>query len=738
MIYFFAKWYDLTMQNTNQADVIQVALKIPFAQHLDYQLPRELATPPIGGRVVVGLGKNKTVVGIVLAITEQSPFKKLKPILEILDNHPILSNADLSLLKQAAKYYQVPLGDMIFTALPAWLKKTNNQPIPLQQWWRAKQDLQQATKLLKTAPKQLEIYQYLALHGPLTSRSLTHISSSASQICRQLAEKKLAQSTELCLLENDTAFDPGFKLTADQQTALTALEHVKNEFKVLLLDGITGSGKTEVYIQFIQSLMQANKQALVLVPEIGLTPQLFQEISQRINGQMAVLHSGLSDGARARVWHHAKTGLVDVVVATRSGIFTPFSNLGAILIDEEHDLSYKQQDGTRYSARDLAVLRGKINSIPVLLGSATPSFETLNHAVNNKYLWLKLRSRTNSNPMPSITLQNTLNNKAIKGLSIKTLTQVENHLDQGNQVLVFLNRRGWSPKLICNECSWVASCDDCDAYLTYHKHLNLLKCHHCDRRYSLPEFCPSCGSQHVETMGVGTEKIADGLQQKFSNAPIIRFDRDAVKTPTQWQKNLEEVRSGNPCVIVGTQMLSKGHDFPLLSLVVVVNVDNSFFSSDFRATEYLAQLLTQVSGRAGRADTKGEVIIQTQFPEHDFFHTLFDQGYEYFAQQQLTERQEMQFPPYTHLAIIRAQHRNEQVLDNFLNEMAACCDHNEHVSVLGPLPALIAKKQKLHRMHLILNANHRTALHQLIFQLKNQYKEAPIQWFIDIDPVSFD
>ncbi|TDR23644.1 primosomal protein N' [Marinicella litoralis] len=726
------------MQKPNRPDVVQVALKIPFAQHLDYQLPEHLSTPPVGGRVLVNLGKNKTVVGIVLSFSDHSSFSKLKPIQAILDEQAILNEADLTLFKQASKYYQVTLGEMIFTALPAWLKKTANKPIPLQKWWRTKSTLEQATERLQAAPKQLEIYQYLLLHGPLTSQSLSHISSSASQICKQLAEKNLAQAEELCLLANEAPYDPGFQLTADQDAALKQLKQAHDKFNVMLLDGITGSGKTEVYIQFIQNLMLENKQVLVLVPEIGLTPQLFQEISQRIKGQMAVLHSGLSDGARARVWHHAKTGLIDVVVATRSGIFTPFKNLGAILIDEEHDLSYKQQDGTRYSARDLAVLRGKINDFPVILGSATPSFESLNHAIGGKYKWLKLRSRTNNNPMPSITLQNALNNKPSKGLSLKTLHKIESHLANGNQVLVFLNRRGWSPKLICNECSWIGTCDDCDAYLTYHKHLNLLKCHHCDRRYTLPEFCPGCGSQHVETLGVGTEKIADGLSQHFSDTPIIRFDRDAVKTPKHWQNNLEAVRSGNPCVIVGTQMLSKGHDFPLLSLVVVVNVDNSFFSSDFRATEYLAQLLTQVSGRAGRADTKGEVIIQTQFPDHAFFHALFDQGYESFAKSQLTERQEMQFPPYTYLAIIRAQHRDASLLDHFLNDMVVFCENNEQVSVLGPLPALVAKKQKLHRMQLILNANQRKALHLLIYQLKKQFNDKSIQWFVDIDPVSFD
>ncbi len=730
-----------SMHKTTQPQVVRVALKVPFAPHLDYSLPNKLIAPPIGGRVVVPLGKSKKLVGVVIELATESPFKNLKPLLEILDTEPLLNTSTLELLKQAAKYYQVNLGEMIFTAIPAWFRKTENRPIPIHYWWQVATDSAHAKTLLKAAPKQFQVFEYLRLHGPLQSKAMSHISPTAAQICRQLQDKGLINSSEVCFVEADQAKDPGFKLTNDQDHALKKIEATKNQFLVHLLDGITGSGKTEIYIRLINQLLASKQQALVLVPEIGLTPQLFQEISQRINGQMAILHSGLSDGARARVWHHASKGLVDVVVSTRSGIFTPFKNLGTILVDEEHDLSYKQQEGTRYSARDLAVLRGKIEHIPVILGSATPSFETLNQAINNRYQWLKLRSRTNHNPMPSLTLQNTQSKQLNKGLSMQTLDVIGNHLNDGNQVLVFLNRRGWSNKLMCYDCSWVAECDDCDAYLTYHKHLELLKCHHCERRYSLPEFCPSCGSQAIENMGVGTEKVATGLAEHFAGTHVVRFDRDSVKTPAQWQKNLETVRSGNPCVIVGTQMLSKGHDFPLLSLVVVVNVDNSFFSADFRATEYLAQLLVQVSGRAGRAKTKGEVIIQTQFPEHEFFQSLFKENYQSFAQQQLAERQEMRFPPYTHMAIIRGQHRDERLLDQFLQNMTEGLAHNEDISVLGPLPAPMQKRQKLYRMQLILNSNGRKSLHQTIHQLKSQNQaDNPhnIAWFVDIDPVSFD
>jgi len=730
----------LGMRKSSRPVVVQVAVKVPFADQLDYQLPEDMLPPKVGMRVLVPLGKNHKRVGLVVGLSEHSEHDKLKALVQTLDDTPLFREPELTLLRQAAKYYQVTLGDMVFTALPAWYRKPENRPIPVQHWWRTTTELAAAEAALKAAPSQLAVFTYIHRHGPLQSRNLSHINAAAASLCRQLQEKGLVESAELCFIENETASDPGFELTQDQATALQHITDHQQQFDTHLLDGITGSGKTEVYIRFIQQLMAQGKQALVLVPEIGLTPQLFQEISQRINGQMAILHSGLSDGARARVWQHATSGQVDVVVATRSGIFTPFKNLGAILVDEEHDLSYKQQEGIRYSARDLAILRGKIQGVPVVLGSATPSFESLNHAINNRYHWLKLRSRTNHSPMPRLTLQNTESKKLNKGLSHKTLTAVERHLNEGNQVLVFLNRRGWSPKLMCHDCSWVAECDDCDAYLTYHKHLDLLKCHHCDRRYSIPEFCPQCGSQEVATLGVGTEKVAAGLSDHFTDFPVVRFDRDAVKTPAQWQAHLEVIRSNDPCVIVGTQMLSKGHDFPKLSLVVVANVDNSFFSSDFRATEYLAQLLIQVSGRAGRAKTKGEVIIQTQFPEHEFFQTLFRHDYQTFATEQLSQRDEMRFPPHTHMAIIRGQHRQQQPLDQGLQQLAHQLEQHTDISVLGPIPAPMQKKQSLHRMQLILNSNDRKSLHQALHQLKHQDPPlaGQVNWFVDIDPVNFD
>jgi primosomal protein N' (replication factor Y) len=729
------------MNHPAATPVVQVAVKVPFADHLDYTCDPTSSDPPaIGHRVLVTLGQRKQLVGVVVGHQADSDFRNLKQIIEILDEQPLFSDTELQLLKKAARYYQVSWGEMILTALPAWFRKTTNQPVPQELWWQTTQPPEAAEAMLSAAPKQWAVYQHLYHHGPLTSKSLSHLSASAAQLCRQLQDKQLIKASEVCQVSHEHSQQPKFTLTADQQRSLDQLLNQSSSFGVNLLDGITGSGKTEVYIRFIQQLLASGRQALVLVPEIGLTPQLFQEISHRIDGQLAVLHSGLSDGARARVWQHAGQGLVDVVVATRSGIFTPFKNLGAIIVDEEHDLSYKQQEGIRYSARDMAVLRGQGLNIPVILGSATPSFESLNHAIEGRYHWLKLRSRTNQSPLPVVRLQNTENRKLQNGLSQESLHSIKQQLAAGHQVLVFLNRRGWSPRLICHDCSWVAMCDDCDASLTYHKHLNLLVCHHCERRYSLPEFCPQCGSQEVETMGVGTERIASGLSEVLGEEQVIRFDRDAVRTARQWQAHLNQVRQAKPCVIVGTQMLAKGHDFPLLSLVIVVNVDNSFFSADFRAMEHLAQLMIQVSGRAGRAQTRGEVVLQTQFPDHPFFAQLFDQGYEAFAEQQLKERAEMMFPPYAHLAIISARHRHEQQLDDYLSQLVAACSNHQQVSVLGPLPSALAKKQRLHRMQIILSASERKHLHQLIGALKKRFDpvRGTIAWHVDIDPVGFD
>ncbi len=719
----------------NNPRIIQVALKVPFTSLLDYQVPAGWPLPPPGTRVSVTLGNQKNKVAIVIGYSKVSQHKKLKPISAILDDQPLLNETLLTLFKKAAQYYQAPLGEVIHMALPRWFKQYKNKTIPKQYWWRCVANPDTAKPLLVRSKKQQMVFDYLFKNQPVQAKDISHIETSSAAILKQLEKKQLVERSELCFIDRKNPIQPEFQLTKDQQKALDALTE-QHHFSSHLLDGITGSGKTEVYIRLIQKHLRQGGQVLVLVPEIGLTPQLFSELSERISGRLAVLHSGLSDGTRARVWHQAQAAQVDVIVATRSGIFAPFKRLSLIVVDEEHDLSYKQQDGIRYSARDLALWRGQIDDIPVVLGSATPSMETLFLAHQGKHQWYKLRIRTNQKSLPKTCLQNTRQQKMSHGLSIASINEIKKHVSSGQQVLVFLNRRGWAPKWLCHDCGWVASCDDCDAYLTFHKNTNLLVCHHCNRTYSIPEFCPDCGSQDTGVMGVGTERVAAGLEQNLA-VPILRFDRDTIKSARDWQTGLEVIRNGTPCVIIGTQMLAKGHDFSQLSLVIVVNVDNSFYSADFRATEHLAQLLIQVSGRAGRADTQGEVIIQTENPQQPFFQQLLEQGYESFADIQLKERQSLQFPPFSHMAIIHAQHKDNQQLTDMLRPAISLQQEHPDVVVLGPLPAPIQRKQKLYRQQVVVNANSRKALHYYLNQLKTTLPQK-LSWIIDVDPVVLD
>lgn len=730
------------MSSNNQFS-IQVALAIPFVDSLTYLVPEGLSKKKIvvGARVVVPF-RNKKLVAIITDTQAGEYNKKLRNIIDVLDESAFVPEKNINFLYQVHRYYLQPLGEVIFAGIPKWFKNTSNPVLPKELWWQVKNQISddEVTSQIKSE-KQRAVYLYLAENGPLQSRSLTHIQANASAQCKALFKKGLLLQSDMCFVDAHPPPDPDFVLTEDQDKAINAI-NAKTGFDSYLLDGITGSGKTEVYIRLVKQLVNANKQALVMVPEIGLTPQLFHEFAKRIHGRVAVFHSGLTPIARARAWEKAKSGDIDVIVATRSGIFTPFNNLAMIIVDEEHDLSFKQQDGFRYSARDLAVMRSKIEEIPVILGSATPSLESFNNAKIGKYQWLKLRERTNKQDLPSIKILDVRSHKMQKGLSKQVIFQIQQEIDKDNQALVFLNRRGWSPKITCQDCGWVAECDECDTYLTYHKHINRIRCHHCERVYSIPEFCPECGSQKIETMGVGTEKVHQGLLDNLKGAKVIRVDRDTVKTPLQWQRTVDEIKTGDPCVMIGTQMLSKGHDFPNLTLVVIVNVDNSFFSLDFRATEHLSQLMIQVSGRAGRKHKTGKVVIQTQCPEHEFFKLLLGKSYQDYAAHELTQRAEIGFPPASYMSIIRARCKSEKVLNDFFENLLENVTENPTVSIMGPIPAPMYKKMGQFQMQLIFNGNHRQSLHSSLNQITSYIRNSKIAnniiWSLDIDPINLN
>ena len=730
------------MSTINQLS-IQVALSVPFADSLTYLVPEELMDKNIviGARVVVPF-RNKNLVAIITNTQAGDYTKKLRNIIDVLDEYDFIPEKNINFLYQTHRYYLQPLGEVIFASIPKWFKNTNNPVLPKELWWQVKNQLSEDELITQIKTEnQRSIFRYLAENGPLQSRSLTHIVSSASTQCKALFKKDLLIQSDMCFVDAHPPSDPNFILTDDQDKAVNSI-NAKSGFHSYLLDGITGSGKTEVYIRLVKQLVNDNKQALVMVPEIGLTPQLFHEFAKRIHGRVAVFHSGLTDVARARAWEKAKTGDIDVIVATRSGIFTPFKNLAIIIVDEEHDLSFKQQDGFRYSARDLAVMRSKLENIPVILGSATPSLESFNNANIGKYEWLKLRERTNKQALPSIKVLDVRSHKLQKGLSKLVIQQIQEEIDKGNQALVFLNRRGWSPKITCQDCGWVAECEECDTYLTYHKHINKTRCHHCERIYSIPEFCPGCGSQKVKTMGVGTEKVHKGLLDNLTDAKVIRVDRDTVKTPLQWQRTVDEIKTGEPCVMIGTQMLSKGHDFPNLTLVVIVNVDNSFFSLDFRATEHLSQLMIQVSGRAGRKHKTGKVVIQTQCPEHEFFKLLLGKSYQDYALHELQQRAEIGFPPASFMAIIRARCKSEKALNEFFENILENVTENPTVSIMGPIPAPMYKKMGQYQMQLIFNGNHRQSLHnslnQITQHIRNNKMANNIIWSLDLDPINLN
>ncbi|WP_395374061.1 primosomal protein N' [Marinicella sp. W31] len=726
------------MPESKQDSIIQVCLNIRFTDHLDYLCDLN-TTPLIGCRVVVPF-RRKQLVGIVIGHQQNQNKRQLKRISQHIDDQPILDKSQLNFLKKAAAYYQLKMGEAVFLALPHWYRQIDSKQLPMPFWWQINSEPATVEALLKKAPAQWLVYSKIAELGPVQTSELKKFNTNAAALCKQLAEKQLIKKIEQP--PPHETITTGFELTEDQQNAYEFLKTHDHSFSIHLLDGITGSGKTEVYIRCIENLLIQKKQVLVLVPEIGLTPQLYEQLHRRINARIGVSHSALSHGQRALMWKQTAEGDLDVLVATRSGIFNRFSNLGMIIIDEEHDLSFRQQEGIRYSARDLAVLRASMMNIPVILGSATPSLESLNNALQKRYHWLKLRTRTNQQQLPKIIIKDIRKKRVNGGLSSEVIDQIDTHLSAQQQVLVFINRRGWSPKMVCQDCGWVAECDHCDAYLTWHKQVERLRCHHCQSVYSLPEFCPLCGCQHVIPLGDGTEKITDTLNSAIGPERVLRVDRDTIKTPKHWAIAMNEIASGKPRVIVGTQMLAKGHHFPKLSLVVIVDIDSSFFSGEFRATEHLAQLLVQVAGRAGRAETEGEVVVQTRHPDHPFFVRLLQQGYAAFAREELKQRAEQGFPPSSYMAILRAQHQQQNTLETFLLEIEKQLPQDQAVNVFGPIAAPMFIRHKHYRMQLIYNATSRQALHRLLKHtrqiISTQLNKTNVQWLLDIDPVQMN
>jgi len=721
--------------------LIQVSLPCPLRLNFDYLSDNSNTSWQAGLRVRVPFG-SRELIGIVVntkIIDNNFDTSKLKTIVQCLDQQPIVPDDLLSLIFWLRDYYHHPLGDCFQTVLPKKIRQGDCLTLQTEPFWQintqqALQKLgvkqQQAFELLnlnKAGLSQSEIYREI---GPCKS-SLTSLENKKLITSRQDV-KKVAQSKNI---------DSPCQLNEQQQHAVDTVWTCHEKFSPFLLHGITGSGKTEVYIELTEKIIQQGKQVLILIPEIGLTTQFVARFRQRLAVDIVVLNSAVSDGDRKQSWLLAKEGLADVIIGTRSAVFTPTKNLGLIIMDEEHDASYKQQDGLRYHARNVALIRAKRAGVPVVLGSATPSLESLYHVEQQRYQRLELNQRATGASLPKVHLVDSAGPKADNGVSSVLYKAIEKQLAAGNQVLLFINRRGFAPVLMCHECNWQATCSHCDAKMIVHQRRHTLCCHHCGLIQRLPEKCPNCQAPDLNTYGAGTEQIELTLQRYFPDTPVLRIDRDSTQKVTAFADMVADIRRGGAKILVGTQMLAKGHDFHDVTLVGVLDADQGLLSADFRATENLAQLIVQVTGRAGRGDKKGEVFIQTSQPQHQFWDDLIKQGYSYTANKILQERNLMAMPPVGSLCVIRAEDRDESLAMTFLTEVLAILNQHgqQQVLVMGPVPAIMEKRAGRYRAQLLLSSPNRKPIHQLL----DHYIEAvsalklakKVRWSIDIDPI---
>ncbi len=532
---------------------------------------------------------------------------------------------------------------------------------------------------------------------------------------------------------------PAFTLTSEQNSAITLISQTE-KFQPFLLAGVTGSGKTEIYLCVIAEVLKKNKQALVLVPEISLTPQTVARFEARFQVPVLLLHSGLTDVKRCKAWLQAEKNAPCIVIGTRSAVFAPLKNCGIIIVDEEHDISFKQQSGFRYSARDVAVMRAKLSEIPVVLGSATPSLESINNVTQQKYSLLTLSERAGNASLPPITLHNVCGEKLQQGLSPALIDVMQKHLNQNNQILLFLNRRGYAPVLLCHHCGYSVICPHCDARLTAHDNPKQLLCHHCGYRSSWIRVCTSCKQSELIALGLGTEQLEETLSALFPDKKVCRVDRDSVKNFSALEAILLKVNNQEVDILIGTQMLVKGHHFENVTLVAAIDVDHALFSSDFRAIERLGQSLIQVAGRAGRAEKRGEVFVQTHHPNHPLLKKLFDTNYLEFAKEILSERLQAKLPPFINMILLRAESKNKNHLTVFLEQAKkTILRHSNQIEIMGPFPSTLEKKAGVFRLQLILQSIQRSEIKKAVSgfleSMENQKKVSGLRWILDVDPV---
>jgi primosomal protein N' (replication factor Y) len=720
--------------------LLRIALPVPLWQAFDYLAPTEAPMPadPVGCRVVVPFGRGSRV-GVVVAVDEDgaagSDRDGLRQAEAWLDRASLYGEELWRTLHWAQAYWVHPLGEVMATALPVALRDARPaESIAARAYARA------APSPDGPAPRAgtLKARVLEALSTPLPESDLKDRVPGCARVLRDLVDAGLVDEVPAFALPERPAIE-GPPLNPAQREAVDAIIAAGGRFQPFVLDGVTGSGKTEVYLAAIRHAIAAGHQVLVLVPEIGLTPQAIRRYRERLGIPIAVLHSGLADGERAAAWLAAGRGEARVVLGTRSAILTPLPRAGLIVVDEEHDASYKQQDGFRYSARDLAVVRARALGVPVVLGTATPSLETLANVEAGRYQRLRLPTRAGPARRPVIEVVDLNRRRLVEGLAPAVRDAIAEHARRGEQVLVFRNRRGFAPRLACHDCGWHAECTRCDTAMTLHRGEGLLRCHHCGAARRLPRECPSCRSAELVAEGYGTERLEEVLTALLPEVPVLRVDRDTTRTKSAFDALFERLEAGGPAVLVGTQMLAKGHDLPNLTLAVVVDADAGLASPDFRGAERLAQLLVQVSGRAGRGVKPGRVLIQTRQPEHPLLKTLLAEGYGGFAREALAIRQGHALPPFAAWAMVRAEAREDPAIEAFLGRARDTLREAPGITVQGPLPAQLARRAGYRRAHLIVEAGDRRALNAALGSwapVAHAWPEARrVRWSLDVDPL---
>lgn len=725
--------------------ILHIAVPVPLRQLFSYSHSEPLSE---GVRVVVPFG-SRSLVGIVVEAEPSDDLalsNTLKAVLHVLDTQAFVDADWLKLAKWLAEYYHCPIGETIATMLPAWLRKDKSQQEITMLILESAFQLTEAGQLaidegrVKTQ-SHIDIVTALS-NGPVCKDSLLAMAKAST--LRTLKQKEWIENVELTPQRGveralPQTLDSRPKANIEQAVAIGALSAQRHTFSISLIEGVTGSGKTEVYLQVIENVIQHGKQVLILVPEIGLTPQTLARFKSRFAFDIGVINSSISDKKRTQIWLKASLGHLPIVIGTRSAVFTPFFDLGMIIIDEEHDDALKQQDGLRYHARDVAAVRAKNHQIPLVLGSATPSLESLNNALIGKYQHLKLNQRAGEAQTVTQQLLDIKHETIHSGLSESVIEQMHLHLSKGNQVLLFLNRRGYAPVLMCHACGHVESCHRCDRPMTWHKQKRRMECHHCDIQRPLPQQCSQCQACEFVSEGVGTEQLESQCKQLFPQYQTVRIDRDNTRTKQAFDNLYADIHSLKANILIGTQMLAKGHHFPHVTLVVLVDVDAGLFSLDVRAQEKLAQLVTQISGRAGRASKKGYMILQTHHPHHPILQELVNNGYNHVARLLLAERRALNCPPFYSQAIIRIESadktRCQQVLVNAKNAVT----DNKTIVCIGPVPALIEKRLSRYRFMLVLRAAARKPLHHslntLIRVLQADKQAKKCRWSVDVDAI---